>query len=324
MPLCVVLPTHRSENFAAWLEAWQPLFSKHRIKLFVIEDHPEPSIKLPELDFPAVVYTRADIPDFIPTATGSCRSYGLLKAYQEGFDAITLDDDCRPHGDPIAAYKDAWASPWPVSNYFDVGHTFGLGEYMRGYPFKDRNQAQALIQYGGWHNVPDFDAVTQQEYELGGKPIDGYKFDERVLAMPIGVGFTGCIMNVAIKHAAIPLMYQLIMGNERVGYDRWDDIWSGLFAKKICDHLRIPILINGRASIIHTRASDTATNLQKEQGGYLLNEFLWERLQSIELEGKDILSCYEELASLMPATWFGEKGDKIIRGMFAWIDSLQQ
>lgn len=321
MPLCAVLPTHRPENFAAWLEAWRPLFSKHHVKLFVIEDHPEPSIKLPELDFPAVVYTRADIPDFIPTGTGSCRSYGFLRAYQEGYDVITLDDDCRPEGDLIEAYTAAWRQLWPVSNYFDVGHSFGLDEYMRGYPFSDRDKNKALIQYGGWDNVPDLDAVTQAQHEKHG-PVEGYKFDRRTLAIPTGVGFTGCIMNVAIKHEAIPLMYQLIMGNDRVGYDRWDDIWSGLFAKKICDHLGIPILINGNASIIHTRASDTATNLQKEQGGYLLNEFLWEKLQGIELEGRDIISCYDELASIMPARWFGDNGDKIIRGMFAWVDAL--
>ena len=307
-PLAVVIPTCRPESLKTFVVAWQDLFEHHNIELIVIEDNQK---------------TWATLPEFIPHRTGSIRSLGFLRAYQWGYDVITLDDDCLPaaDNDPIQEYLNAWDRSYAVSDYFDVGHTFGLSEYMRGYPFGHRTSCSPLLQYGGWDNVPDMDAITQQRHERHGTIAD-YRFDRRVLAIPLGLGFTGCIMNLAIKHEALPMMYQLIMGNVRVGYDRWDDIWSGLFAKKICDHLRIPILINGKASIVHTRASDTASNMEKERGGYHLNEFLWERLNRVVFESDTVIGCYRELISQLEPGWFGAQGYRITEGMVQWLDAL--
>ena len=259
----------------------------------------------------------------MPYRTGSIRSYGFLQAWRRGFDVVTLDDDCLPAPDVdlIGEYKDAFAAEFPVSSYFDVGHTFGLGEYMRGFPFRGRDAATPLVQYGGWDNVPDMDALTQAEHERSG-PVGGYRFDRRALAVPRGVGVTGCIMNVAIRHEALPMLYQLVMGMDRVGYDRWDDIWSGLFVKRICDHLRRPVVVNGKASVVHTRASDTATNLTKEQGGYTLNERMWAHLGRVDLTADSVLGCYEELTDQLDPTWFGPEGHKIVGGMRGWLAAL--
>ena len=308
MSLAVVIPTCRPERMHSWVAAWKSLFEKHDVNLMIVEDSPA---------------TWKLLPDFIPQRTGSIRSWGFLNAYRQGYDVITLDDDClpAPDTDPIAEFVWAFAHRYSVSDYFDVGHTFGLSEYMRGYPFNDRRQVHPILQYGGWDNVPDMDAITQSDHERFG-PVQGFAFDRRVLSIPKGVGITGCIMNVAIKCDALPMMYQLVMGNERVGYDRWDDIWSGLFAKKICDHLGWPILINGRASIVHTRASDTAQNFAKEQGGYELNEVMWNNLRTVTLAANTIIGCYQELTEQLNPTWFGPHGHKIIDGMRGWIQAL--
>lgn len=307
--IAVVLPTCRPQSLKEFKKAWEKLFTKHEVDLIVVEDNPE---------------TWEQLPDFIPTRTGSIRSWGFLQAYKKGYEIIvTLDDDCLPipGTDPIQAYLDAFNTKYSVSDYFDVGHTFGLGEYMRGYPFDHRRAEFPLIQYGGWDNVPDMDAITQMEHEVSDR-IDGYEFDRKVLAIPKGLGFTGCIMNVAMKREAVPLLYQLVMGNERVGYDRWDDIWSGLFAKKICDHLSIPILINGKATIKHTRASNTLSNLKKELRGYHHNEDLWEKLGSIELSDTSVKGCYRQLANDLNPVWFGKYGYKITTGMKRWVQAL--
>jgi hypothetical protein len=129
-------------------------------------------------------------------------------------------------------------------------------------------------------------------------------------------------MNVAIRHGALPMLYQLVMGMDRVGYDRWDDIWSGLFVKRICDHLRRPVVVNGKASVVHTRASDTATNLAKEQGGYTLNERMWAHLGRVDLTADSVLGCYEELTDQLDPTWFGPEGHKIVGGMRGWLQAL--
>ena len=306
--LAVVIPTCRPESLKTFVAGWQELFERHNVELIVVEDNQSTWYKLPP---------------FIPYRTGSIRSFGFLQAYRKGYDVITLDDDCLPvpGSDPIQAYLDAFNDHYSVSDYFDVGHTFGLNEYMRGYPFEHRYSAPPLLQYGGWDNVPDMDAITQAEHEEIG-PVEGFRFDRRILPIPTQLAFTGCIMNVAIKHEAIPMLYQLVMGNERVGYDRWDDIWSGLFAKKICDHLGYPILINGKAAIVHTRASDTAQNFTKEQSGYHLNDVMWDNLQSVTFDSDSVMGCYFELIEQLEPSWFGPQGHKIIEGMTQWLAAV--
>ena len=308
MTLAVVVATNRPDSLAVFQDEWRYLFAVHDIELIVVRDEPA---------------TWEQIPDFIPRRTGAIRSWGFLQAWHWGHDVIALDDDCLPppDRDPIQEYLDAFDHPVAVSDYFDVGHTFGLGEYMRGFPFSQRRVATPVLQYGGWHGVPDMDAVTQAEHEQDG-PIEGYEFDARTLAVPVGCAFTACIMNAAIKHEALPMMYQLLMGVDRVGYDRYDDLWSGLIAKKICDHLGLPIVINGRASIIHTRASDTAANLRKEQGGYELHEVMWERLKNVRLFSDTIAGCYFDLACGINPLCFGPHGDDIVKAMLGWVDAL--
>ena len=91
---------------------------------------------------------------------------------------------------------------------------------------------------------------------------------------------------------------------------------------RICDHLGWPILINGSASIIHTRASDTAQNFAKEQGGYELNEVMWDNLRTVTLAADTIIGCYQELTEQLNPTWFGPHGHKIIDGMRGWLSAL--
>lgn len=311
----LVIPTHEDFRFIEWLNLWQPLLDKYDVELFVVEDSDTKS------NFGVKNhYYRKDFPDFVPSGTGSCRSYGFLKAYQSDCDwIVTLDHDCYPVEDIFQAYIEGFEQEQSLSNYFDVGNSFGLGEYMRGYPFKQRRVTKPLIQYGGWDNVPDMDAITQLKHG----DVQGYKFDRKIQALPQGIGFTGCIMNTAMKREVVPLLYQLIMGTDRVGYDRWDDIWSGLFAKKICDHLEVPIIVNGFATIKHSRASNPHENLKKETGGYELNENMWEKINSIQLGGNDILTCYQSLTNQLNPEWFGPQGYKIIEGMQKWLRALQ-
>lgn len=311
----LVIPSHDMGLFTTWWDLWRPLIEKHNVELYLVEDRETKS----DLGIKSHFY-RGDFPDFVPKGTGSSRSYGFLRAYQDNCDwIVTLDHDCYPVEDIFQKYEEEFNQEHALSDYFDVGNSFGLEEFMRGYPFEQRTVAKPLIQYGGWDNVPDMDAITQLKHG----EVSGYKFDRKVQALPLGVGFTGCIMNTAIKREAIPLLYQLIMGMDEVGYDRWDDIWSGLFAKKICDHLKIPILVNGFATIKHNRASDPNVNLIKETGGYKLNEDMWQKINHINLGGTDVITCYRSLINQLNPEWFGPEGYKIIYGMEAWLKALK-
>jgi len=325
MSIACVVPTNRPDKFADFFEKWKPYFKKHEVTLYIIEDNPTAQIEVTG-QFTIKHFTQADAEGLsaIPIRTGSIRSLGLLKAYQDGHDYIvTLDDDCHPSEmDTIQEFMDGFKKKWSVCEYFDVGNTFGLNEFMRGYPMWEREVAEPMIQYGGWDNVPDMDALTQMRHEDNGD-VDGKKFDRTALSIPKGIAFTGCIMNTALKREAVPMLYQHMMGIERVGYDRADDIWSGYFSKKICDHLNQPIIINGKASIVHTRASNTRNNLEKELLAYGYNDVLWKNLKGIEFTSNTVIGCYEELTNQVQPEWFGPRGDVIIKGMREWLKLIK-
>jgi hypothetical protein len=145
-------------------------------------------------------------------------------------------------------------------------------------------------QYGLWIKVPDYDALTMIEYGLG----DEHELGYTITAVPKYSAFTGCMMNAAITHKYVPVMYQLLMGSP-VGYDRVEDIWSSLILKRIADHFEDVVLLNGEARVLHDRASNPYRCLDKELPAMLKNEKLWEKLLRIELSGNTPLECYWEI-----------------------------
>ena len=323
--IAIVIPSNRPEMFKDWYNAWQPIFEKHDVAVVLVEDNEGGTPYLLDTSHRNVHLWRADVPSFVPTKTGAIRSIGFLYAWHKGYDiVITMDDDCLPVGDTsdlIGNYLLGFDAKYPVSPYFDIGRIFGLGHPMRGMP--DCKYASPLVQYGGWDNVPDFGAEYQQSLQNQDLPIDGYRFDRRILAAPTGIPFTGCIMNVAFKREAIPMMYQLIMGMDTLGYDRWDDIWSGLLIKKICDYLSIPVVINGHATIRHSRASDPKANVEKERNGIAPNQLFWEGLTRFPLHSDNIIDCYSELATPHLSYLFGQRGHLVTTGMRDWIEQFQ-
>jgi Reversibly glycosylated polypeptide len=159
--------------------------------------------------------------------------------------------------------------------------------------------------------VPDFDAVTQlancrfnQEFE----PIDQ--------VIPKGAFFAMCGMNLAFKPRVIPALYFLLMGKEWP-FDRFGDIWCGVFLKKICDHLGLAIC-SGSPRIEHQRASNVWTNLRKEVPGYEVNEALWREVDSLVLTRSSFRGCYKELADKLPLA--GEYWDRLRTAMHVWAD----
>ncbi len=78
------------------------------------------------------------------------------------------------------------------------------------------------------------------------------------------------------------------------GYDRYDDIWAGVFVKKILDHLGLAV-VNGSPFVEHRKASDPAVNLIKEKEGMLENETLWKDVSRVSLSSTTILDSFEEL-----------------------------
>lgn len=313
MRAAIVVPTIREKLISSFLQAWKHAFSDQLV--IVVEDNPERTfdVSLPG----AQHYCWADIDEelgrdswIIPRRTDCVRSYGYYKACSAGVDLIvTLDDDCYPLGDRFVERhyekllqpgdEDAWVST-------------GQGLLPRGMPYQARQRPfECVINHGLWSKVPDFDAVTQLLNERLCR-----EFNPIEQVIPRGKFFPMCGMNLAFKPKIAPAMYFLLMGKDWP-FDRFGDIWCGIFSKKICDYLGFAVR-SGEPRIEHQRASNVWTNLRKEMPGYEVNEELWRAVDSVVLTKDTVRDAYKELARKLPMA--GEYWERLRRAMTIWAE----
>jgi len=325
--VAVVIPTIRNLSF---LREWRDEF-KDCLGV-IVEDHAKKEIETPKKYFQKVChYTWKDIDKslgknswIISRKNAGIRSFGFLKAWELKADIIiTLDDDCYPvaptqsgrrsaeanfhlrgrsprneperrrtvnfvqqHLENLFLYAPTdWQPTYPHRRYF----------YTRGIPYSIRNKKEVVISHGLWSGVLDFDAPTQLLHNHLQVP-ENFDFIEFI---PQSYFFPMCSMNLAFKTKITPLMYFPLMcydpEEKHLGYDRFDDIWAGLFAKKILDHLGLSI-VNGSPFVEHRKASDPFKNLQKEAKGIEANERLYKEIAKVRLSSKNTRDCYIELA----------------------------
>jgi hypothetical protein len=103
---------------------------------------------------------------------------------------------------------------------------------------------------------------------------------------------------------------------KRWGFDRFDDIWAGIFAKKILDHLGLGVA-NGSPFVEHRKASDVKKNLLRERRGMAANEDMWRWVSEVKFTQATILGCYRELAQkiVFPKSFYFTK---LRRAMVVW------
>lgn len=302
----VIVPSIRPEQMKLFLEQWGGLFSKHDASLFVIEDG-EPTEEMRKLlseerEYEVTHLLSKDAPDFIPKKTDMCRSWAFYKAYHANSNEyfLTLDDDVIPwFNDPFEEYQKVFDQGAPLSEYLDVGAFTTSGLQMRGFPYKDRKKAPVAVQYGGWHNVLDYDAATQLS-----APKKTEFFKGIVMPVPKGAAATCCIMNCAWQREYTPIMWQLPMLDGR--YNRVGDIWSGLLIKKTLDAVGAVMVINGAATVWHERASNPYNSLVKEAPSVWLNDNLWDNIDLtwLSLSKEHSMLTVYEIAALSAQGFF--------------------
>ncbi|HUS60443.1 MAG TPA: hypothetical protein VMX76_03645 [Nevskiaceae bacterium] len=294
MKTYLVIPTIRDLSF---LKAWKGEFAK--CHLIVVEDHPKRQIKIPSKNFLSIKhFCWLDIDGdlgknawIISRKNAGIRCYGFWKAYQEGAEAvITLDDDCYPAGRGFVKghlenlrlkAPQSWFSTYPHAQYL----------YTRGIPYQVRDKYPVVLSHGLWSGSIDLDAQT--ELKTGKLALEPFNHPLR-LFIPRADFFPMCTMNLAFRREIVPLMYFPLMGKPWF-YDRFDDIWAGIFLKKILDHLSLAV-VSGSPFVEHRKASDPASNFRKEKRGMKTNEMLWKRVEQVKLTGKTPKGCYLELA----------------------------
>lgn len=319
MNIFLVIPTIRSLDF---LHEWSGLL--RACHLIIIEDHENKQTSVPDKQFQSTHhFTWKDIQrDFgkdewiFSRQNAGIRSYGFWKAYQLGADIIiTLDDDCYPvdkdfvaqHVENLTSFApDGWFPTFPHPDYL----------YTRGFPYNNRGKRRVVISHGLWSNKMDMDAKTQ--LSIGEVNIPAYPLMRQFV--PSGAYFPMSSMNLAFTRDIAPLMYFPLMGKGPDGvpwgYDRFDDIWAGIFMKKIADHLGYSV-VSGSPFVEHKKASDAKANLVKEQAGIEVNESLWRLVDAVRLTKKTPVDCYKELAEKLQFPK-GKYFTNLRRGMITW------
>ena len=316
--MIVVIPNHLPT--LDFLKEWEEL--KH-CKIIVVQDIGDKP-EIPD-GFDVKIYDHKDIEKdlgkntwIIPSRTSACRSYGYYKAYQQGDEFIaTLDNDCFPETEDywIDGHLQnltkkvtlGWESSIPDSNL-----------PTRGFPYKIRDNSEVVLSHGLWSNVPDFDGIdmlkqpnTRFNRCLTNKIIPQYNY------------YPMCGMNLAWKREITPLMYFGIFGPDWK-IDQYDDIWAGIFSKKILDHLGKAV-ISGYPSVEHRKQSNAFINLEKQAPGLMLNEELWQMIDRIQLTKDNPLDCYKELLDKIQIETKTEKKDyllKYIKATKIWLSKF--
>jgi hypothetical protein len=279
----VVVPTNRRDQFLQFLQAWETLFRKHNVYLIVVQDRMghDDDILQAQVDsgIEGEVHHWGTIKaKYVPRQTDMVRSWGIYKAWRHGSTyTLSLDDDVRPFRDVFDEYEKVFRAGAPCSPYLDVGALTSYNGQLRGFPFKDRTKAKVAVQYGGWNGVLDYDAPTQ----LAGVR-DVEVFSALVVPVPRGAAVTGCIMNAAWRTEYAKIMWQLPLHGGK--FNRFGDIWSALFQKRVLDAEGSVMVINGEAAVEHERASNPIRNLERESPGIPVNEQLWSALPSGDFE----------------------------------------
>ncbi len=293
MKTAIIVPTIRENCIKKFLKRWYGEFRDSRI--YVIEDNPEKTFKLPKwVDH----YSHKDIERdlgkkawIIPRKTDCVRSYGFWRAYKDGAEVIyTLDDDCYPTEQSFIQEH--------LSNLTMQTEWFNTldGVKPRGMPKDLFADNSVKLSVGFWSNIPDLDGETQLE-----NPKYRTRLRDYSVPIPQKMFYPMCGMNLAFRREITPIMYFLLMGINKYHFDRYGDIWAGIFTKKILDHLNKWVVF-GKPTVEHIRASNPKANIIKEQDGKDLNEILWCVVNGIELKSDNYVDCYKELAEKLQFT----------------------
>lgn len=254
--VCVPTVAGREETFKGFMEAWTPLFMKHHVEFLKVLDGKTPMVM--GLDWKEVMGEHYKC---LSNFNGGIRNLGfayIAKNLPNVDVIITLDDDTRPVGDTIQDHLDILAKRVPVSWMSTAS------EYMRGFPYGLREEAEVVLSHGVWDNVADWDAPTQ--LVLGShRPVTFPK-----MPIPKGALYPMCGMNIAFKRKMLPYMYQAPFWLEQ-GLGRVDDIICGIYSKKEIDKQGYAA-VTGYARVFHERASNVYKNLKLEAASIELFE----------------------------------------------------
>lgn len=314
--VAIVVPTVRSQQIQFFLSSWD--WGSTSYDILVIEDNPKPSISLPNY---ALHYSWQDIDEdlgefswIIPRRTDCIRSYGFLKALGMGAKVIiTLDDDCLPSGSRGHAFVRKHVDELNIRHSQDAWDTLIMGAHQRGMPTKQDRRWMTAVNVGLWEDNLDLSAAQR----VVGVPGNVTLFEDSFIPHHRYVPMCG--MNLSFPRWWTYAMYFLLMG-KGYPFDRFGDIWCGVFSKRMCDHLRLN-MVYGHPHVRHAGLSNAMKSLVKEAPGTAAHEHLWSYIDETLLTANNVSGSYLQLADAIEDYPHHSDGywDKLAEAMRIWV-----
>jgi hypothetical protein len=319
----------------------------------IIEEIKEQGFEADYYDIPSQKRWLKKFPNLskiIPYRTDNRRNVGFLIAAEKNAQTIvTIDDDNYVTNEDYYKYHDivgktvtlqtvsssnGWFNPCTL---LETNH--GALIYPRGYPFFKRynekysyklTTGNVVLNMGLWINDPDVDAVTHLA-----NPTKIIRMKEKIDHIMLAPNTYSPIntQNTAFHRKILPCYYYILMGANIKGLkiDRYGDIWSGLFAKKVIDKMDDRITI-GKPLTNHKRNTHNyLKDLKHELWGMILTEKLVEWLEQLQLESNNYFDAYLEIAQALQKFKenFQEAAirkyfEKISYAMNIWIETCQK
>ena len=181
---------------------------------------------------------------------------------------------------------------------------------------EDGCDKRILINHGLWAGQLDL-AASDSMFSmrlLGRSDVPMRWLPPRFDIVPAGMMYPMCGMNVSFSTDILPAMYFTLQGKMFVDgdvhhskYDRWGDIWCGLFSKVVIDGMG-GCVSTGVPRVFHEGASSTRANVDKEFNGHFLHPKLVRHLlqrgivtprPSVGFENS--AEMYREIADSLPS-----------------------
>jgi hypothetical protein len=299
----------------------------------------------------------------IPHRTDACRSFGYLVAGLWGADVIiTFDDDNYPLSSPEKVYD--YIGNHDIVNFHLSGSEVSSPNrwfnpidllamepnkrlFARGFPYTRRSDdvkytykdayGKVAMNIGLWTVNPDVDALTVlSEGSLNGLPktraVSLIGPDHLMLSngtfAPLNTA------NTAYSRELLPIIYDTFQGAQvgELKIDRFGDIWSNLFIKKILDKMGTKVVL-GAPLVEHLREPrDTFVDFQKEFWGIIISEKLFSFMETIKLSSYTYTNLYVELIENLKKEFIKDIQQDSIRNylnrlcnsMSLWIEIVEK
>lgn len=300
----IVIGALRSD-LTSFMNDWRPVFS--RFHLIIVKDPDlKEELQIPE-GFNVDVYTKTDIDRLVGSSSilfygYSCRYFGFLVSRKKYI--VSIDDDCTPAKDKDGYLVDIVAQhvtnlTTPATPFFfnTLYDPYRKGaDFVRGYPFSLRNGVQCALSCGLWLNLADYDAPTQAL-----KPeLKNSRYVDAVLTVPARTLMPLSGINIAFDRELVgPALFPALRlaGEGKLRWETMEDIWSGMCAKVVCDHLGFGVK-SGLPYVWRTERGNAVDSLRKEWEGVKLMEEVVPFFQTLRLKRTTVKAedCVVEVA----------------------------